>query len=382
MTTRAFECETSFEKSPLILIPVPWSATASYGLGTEKAPRLIRKASEQLDFFSPLFKCNYNDKIHFLKEDVLISALNKETLDWVREVRSAKKKPKKTFEIINESCRSMIDWVYEQSLKVLSEEKIPALVGGDHSVSQGLIQAVGEKYKGDFGLLHLDAHADLRSKYEGFKYSHASVMFNVLNLERAPKKIVQVAVRDFCKEEYDLIKKEDQIECFFDDWIYNETFKGRFWAKLSEKIVSKLPQQVYVSLDVDALSWTYAPDTGTPVPGGLSFNQTLYLLAELKRQNKKLIGFDVVETAGSPFQREELVKSKSQAIEEGKIKKTVKEKTSKSQSKTEELERENLLKEKALQDKLFSHRLEWNGNVSARLLYYLSGLALHSFKKI
>ena len=341
MTTRAFECETSFEKSPLILIPVSWSATASYGLGTENAPRLIRKASKQLDFFNPLFKRSYNEKIHFLKEDTLISALNKETLDWVKEVRSAKKKSKKTYEIINESCRSMIDWVYEQSLKALSKEKIPALVGGDHSVSQGLIEALGKKYKGDFGLLHLDAHADLRSEYEGFKYSHASIMFNVLNLEEAPKKIIQVAVRDFCKEEYDLIQEEDRIECFFDDWIYNETFKGGSWAKLSEKIISKLPQQVYVSLDVDALSWTYAPDTGTPVPGGLSFNQTLYLLAELRRQNKKLIGFDVVETAGVPFQKKRLEKDRSPL-----------------------------------------HRLEWNGNVSARLLYCLSGLALHSFKKI
>ena len=75
MITRAFESESSFKKSPLVLIPVPWAATASYGLGTDQAPLLIRKASEQLDFFSPLFKCSYNDKIHFLKEDALISSL-------------------------------------------------------------------------------------------------------------------------------------------------------------------------------------------------------------------------------------------------------------------------------------------------------------------
>jgi len=341
---KAFDCETSFKNSPLILMPVPWSATASYGLGTEKAPALIRKASGQLDFFSPLFKCSYNNKIHFLKEDTLISSLNKETLNLVKKLRLSKKRSQKNLEIINESCQSMIDWLYERSLKILKEKKILALVGGDHSVSQGFIQAIGEKHKGNFGLLHLDAHADLRTEYEGFKYSHASVMFNVLNLEKAPQKIVQVAIRDFCQEEYDLIQKEDRIDCFFDDWIYNETFKGRTWAKLSEKIISKLPQQVYVSLDVDALSWTYAPDTGTPVPGGLSFNQVLYLLAELKRQNKKLIGFDVVETGAIP---------ESSLPSQKPVKKTG-----------------------------ISHRLEWNGNVSARLLYFLSGLALHSFQKI
>ena len=333
MKTRAFECDTSFKKSPLILIPVPWSATTSYGLGTQKAPRLIRQASHQLDFFNPLFSCSYNDKIHFLSEDLLISTLNQETLTWVTKLRESKKKSE--YEIINESCLSMLSWVYEKSLKVLSEKKIPALVGGDHSVSQGLLRAIGEKYKGEFGLLHLDAHADLRLEYEGFKYSHASVMWNVLNLDPSPKKIVQVAVRDFCKEEYDLIQKENKIECFFDEWIYTQIFKGNTWAKMCEEMISKLPEKVYVSLDVDALNWTYAPDTGTPVPGGLSFNQVLYLLSELKRQNKKLIAFDVVETSGSSSQ-------------------------------------------KALSD----HRLEWNGNVSARLLYYLSGLALHSFQKI
>jgi len=333
MKTKAFDYESSFKKSPLVLIPVPWSATVSYGLGTAYAPALIRKASHQLDFFNPLFECSYNDKIHFLKEDPLISSLNSETSEWIKKIRLSKKSDN-TLEIINESCQSMLDWVYELALKTINEDKIPGLVGGDHSVSQGLIQAIGEKHKGDFGLLHLDAHADLREAYEGFTYSHASVMFNVLKLERGPRKIIQVAVRDFCKEEYDLIKKEDRIECFFDEWIYSEIFKGQTWAKLTETMVSKLPQQVYVSLDTDALSWTYAPDTGTPVPGGLSFNQVLYLLAELKRQNKKLIGFDVVETGASHSSQES------------------------------------------------SHRLEWNGNVSARLLYFLSGLALHSFQKI
>lgn len=363
MPARAFGCEASFEKSPLILIPVPWSAGASYGLGAEKAPRLIRKASEQLDFFSPLFKCEYNDKIYFLKEDALISSLNRQTLSWARELRAGapknskaiSKKNSKSYEVINEACHSMLEWVYEQSLKVLSKDKIPALAGGDHSVSQGLIKAVGEKYKGDYGLFHLDAHADLRREYEGFKYSHASVMFNVLKLDKAPKKIVQVGIRDFCREEYELIQKEERVECFFDDWIYTEMFKGRPWAELCEEIISKLPERVYVSLDVDVLSRTYAPDTGTPVPGGLSFNQTLYLLAELKRQDKKLIAFDLVETGGGDSEplpaEEEPSKKKSQ-------------------------------KEPAKWDKILSHRLEWNGNVSARLLYYLSGLALDSFNKI
>ena len=198
-------------------------------------------------------------------------------------------------------------------------------------MSEGLLSFIGDKYKGDYGILHLDAHADLREAYQGFKHSHASVMFNVLNLKQPPKKLVQVAVRDLCESEYKKIEKDERIHCYFDQEIYNRAFKGDSWSVICEEIISQLPQQVYVSLDVDGLSWNYAPGTGTPVPGGISFNQVLYLLAEIKRQNKKLLSFDVVETSAG---------EKNQAF------------------------------------------AEWNGNVSARLIYYLSGLALHSHNRI
>ncbi|MBC6415146.1 MAG: arginase family protein [Bdellovibrionales bacterium] len=329
MLTKAFECRTSFKNSPMILIPVPWSATTSYGGGTEKGPQLIRQESHQLDFFNSLFKLSYNEKIHFLKEDSLIQSMNTKALSWVYKIRKkSKKKNEKLYKKVNSACRFLLDWTYEQASTVFSQKKIPALVGGDHSISEALLSLIGERTKGNYGILHLDAHADLRPEYENFKYSHASVMFNVLNLPFPPKKLIQVAVRDFCKQEYDLIKKEERIQCYFDDWIYNQIFKGKTWAKLSHDIISKLPEKVYVSLDVDALTWDYAPDTGTPVPGGLSFNQVLYLFAELKSQKKKIIAFDVVETSGA-------------------------NKTSQSS--------------------------KWNGNVSARLIYYLCGLSLNSY---
>ena len=328
-TTSAFEVKTSFESADLVLIPLPWSATVSYGGGTEQGPELVRKASHQLDFFNPLFQCSYNEKIHFLANDSIIESLNSQSLNWMKKLK--KKQSPQLVESINQASQSVLDWIYEQSSAIFSAGKIPALVGGEHSVSEGLLSFIGDKYKGNYGILHLDAHADLRKAYQGLRYSHASVMYNVLNLKQPPQKLVQVAVRDFCKEEYNRIKEDKRICCYFDDKIYAKLFQGEKWAVICKDIVSQLPQNVYISVDVDALSWTYAPGTGTPVPGGLSFNQVLYLLAELKRQAKNTISFDVVETSAGQ------------------------------------------------NNPKFA---EWNGNVSARLIYYLVGLSLRSGAKI
>ena len=327
--TRAFEIETSFKMADLILIPAPWSATVSYGKGAEKGPELIRAASHYMDFFNPLFQCSYNEKIHFEENDPMIESLNSQALKWAQKLEE--KKTSQVYENINQASQDLLGWIYEKSSKAFSQDKIPALVGGEHSISEGILSFIGHKYKGDYGLLHLDAHADLRTAYQGFKHSHASVMRNVLNLEQPPRQLVQVAVRDFCKEEYEQIKQDERIRCYFDEEIFTRIFEGQKWQVICKEIISQLPQRIYVSLDVDGLSWSYVPGTGTPVPGGLSFNQVLYLFAEIKRQNKKLISFDVVETS---------------AGESGQV---------------------------------FA---EWNGNVSARLLYCLSGLALHSHGKI
>ena len=334
--TQAFGAKTTFKQADLILIPVPWEGTASYGKGTSQGPELIRKASQQMDFFNPAFNLSYNQKIHFEKPDPHIVALNQQARVWTQEIqknweenKSLNKKEKTLAHKVNQASLNLLDWIYEKSLKIFKAGKTPALVGGEHSVSEGLISLIGEKF--DYGLLHLDAHADLRTSYQGFKHSHASIMHNILNSKFPPQKLVQVAVRDFCEEEYREIKQNAKIKCFFNEDISFRLFNGEKWSEICQHIIALLPSKIYVSLDVDALSWNYAPGTGTPVPGGLSFNQVLYLLSEIKKQNKKLIAFDVVESSGG--------------------------------------EKPNA----------FS---EWNGNVSARLIYHLSGLTLWSHNKL
>ena len=337
--TKAFGAEVSFEEAALILIPAPWEATASYQSGTSKGPELIRRASSKLDFFRPSFHISYNHKIHFEQTDSLIVSLNTIAKAWAKEIQDHWAEEKKTLntkekllsEKVNQASQNVLNWLYEKSSKAFLKGKIPALVGGEHSVSEALIRLIGEQYHKDYGILHIDAHADLRDSYQGFKYSHASIMRNVLNSSYAPKKLVQVGIRDFCEEEYQKIKTDLRIKCFLDEAISSRLFMGETWSHICQEIIEKLPHNIYVSLDVDGLSWSHAPGTGTPVPGGLSFNQALFLLSEIKNQGKTLIAFDVVETSPGS---------------------------------------------------LSNNLSEWNGNVSARLLYYLAGLALETQNKL
>jgi agmatinase len=194
----------------------------------------------------------------------------------------------------------MSDWVYTESKKILDANKLLGIIGGDHSVPLGAIKALSEKHKGDFSILHIDAHADLRASYQGYKHSHASIMFNVMSSDFAPKKLVQVGIRDFCKEELDFINSNSRIKTFFDQQIKAETFSGITWAQQVEKIISELSSKVYVSFDIDGLEPTFCPNTGTPVAGGVTFDQVVYLFSQILKSQKKIVGFDLVEVSCGP----------------------------------------------------------------------------------
>ncbi len=169
------------------------------------------------------------------------------------------------------------------------------IVGGDHSVPYGFIKALSELKPG-FGILQIDAHADLRDAYEGFTFSHASIMYNALKLNGI-KKLVQVGVRDECEDEINLVAKNELIVQYDDYLMAAAEFEGKNWGKQCVEIISKLPERVYVSFDIDGLSPEFCPNTGTPVPGGLSFQKAVYLLRKLVESGRKIIGFDVSEVA-------------------------------------------------------------------------------------
>ena len=195
---------------------------------------------------------------------------------------------------INEASAELNDYVYGEAKRWLDAGKKVGVVGGDHSVPLGLIRAVAGRYPG-VGILHVDAHADLREAYEGFTYSHASIMYNALHEAPGVGALVQVGIRDFCDEELEVARADERVVQFTDYELAAAQFEGETWRTVCDRIVAALPRQVYVSFDIDGLSPDNCPHTGTPVPGGLSFREAVYLLAAVVESGREIVGFDLCE---------------------------------------------------------------------------------------
>ncbi|MCB0340663.1 MAG: agmatinase [Pseudobdellovibrionaceae bacterium] len=283
---------TDLNSSRVALLPVPWEVTTSYGGGTALGPEAIFDASPQLDLFDDDVKDAYKQGYHWLP-------VKSEIVDLGRSVKpdSTENLTEKQTTEINQACQKMVDWVYSETKNLLLQKKIPAVVGGDHSVSLGIIKSLSEHYEGQFGVLHFDAHMDLRKAYQGLTYSHASIMRNVMELEKPPQKLVQVGIRDYCEEEADYAASNSAVVEYLDRDLKKQMFDGENWTSLCREIVNQLPQQVYISFDIDGLSPEFCPGTGTPVPGGLSFDQAVHLLSVLGESGRTVIGFDLVEVA-------------------------------------------------------------------------------------
>ena len=196
---------------------------------------------------------------------------------------------------INKACLELNHWLKNESTILLNQKKIVAVLGGDHSTPLGLMQALADINQ-SFGILHIDAHADLREAYEGFEFSHASIMFNALKIQQISH-LVQVGIRDYCEAELKLIQSDKRISTFFDRDIKQQQFNGKNWAEICENIISLLPQNIYLSFDIDGLDPKLCPNTGTPVPGGLELEQALFLIERLVQSGRKIIGFDLNEVA-------------------------------------------------------------------------------------
>ncbi len=293
------------EESKLILLPVPWEVTVSYGAGTARAADHIFAAALQVD----LCDADFNDewkKGFFMKpidRKLLMKSdyLRKEAELYIDFISKGEELEKNKFmckglKEINEGSNYLNTWVYEQSKQLLTQGKLVGLIGGDHSTPFGYIKALAEKH-GNFGILQIDAHCDLRKAYEDFKYSHASIMYNVLTEIEAVEKLVQIGIRDYCEEEFNYTKdSNNRVVTYFDRAIKERMYEGDTWKNVVDEIVNHLPQKVYISFDVDGLDPKLCPNTGTPVQGGFEAEQIMYLFKKVKESGKELIGFDLVES--------------------------------------------------------------------------------------
>ena len=290
------------EEADLIIVPVPWDVTVSYQDGTARGPNAILDASIQIDLYHHQIKEAWKTSIAMLpvSEELLIEnnklrLLAKGYIDSL-EANTNSESTKLVTSKINEASENLNIYTKNISSKYLKTGKLVGLVGGDHSTPLGLMRALAEKYD-RFGILQFDAHADLRKAYEGFTYSHASIMYNALKLP-AVGRLVQVGIRDYCEEELNVITRSmGRVKTFFDTDIKSEMYQGKTWKAICNDIIKELPSFVYISFDIDALDPKLCPHTGTPVPGGLEFTQATYLISEVVKSGRKIIGFDLCEVA-------------------------------------------------------------------------------------
>ncbi|HEX2848816.1 MAG TPA: agmatinase family protein [Chitinophagaceae bacterium] len=299
-----FGLPTSEDDAKLVIVPVPWEVTVSYGAGTARAPEAIFKAALQVDLFDSEvpegWKQGYYmrpvDRKLLMKSDYL----RKEAelyIDYISrgEEVSANQFMSKTIKEVNEGGEFLKQWVYDQTKVLLNKGKLVGLLGGDHSVSLGYFKSIAEKHD-NFGILQVDAHCDLRVAYEGFTYSHASIMYNALAEIPQLSKLVQVGVRDYGGDEWEYLKQNnDRITTYFDRDIKYRQYEGENWKQIAEEIVSKLPQKVFISFDIDGLDRKLCPHTGTPVPGGFETEEVFYLFRKVIESGRTIIGFDLTE---------------------------------------------------------------------------------------
>jgi agmatinase len=290
-------------QSQLIYVPVPWEVTTSYGGGTSQGPQAILNASKQVDLFDLDVLRPYEAGLFIRSESAEILALNQtgkelaQTIIQSQERLSEDVSLQATLKKVNELGDKLNQFVYQETKSILDQRKFAAILGGDHSVPFGALQAVAEKYP-NFGVLHFDAHSDTRKAYEGFQWSHASIMYNVLENIPQMSRLIQVGIRDVCQEEVDYTQNQGQrVSTFFDRDLAHLKFEGENWSKIAQKIIQNLPENVWVSFDIDGLDPRFCPHTGTPVPGGLDFHEANHILSALVRSGRKIIGFDLNEVA-------------------------------------------------------------------------------------
>ena len=295
-----FGLDIQEKDAALVLIPVPWDATTSYGRGTAGGPQGIVKASHQLDLEDLSYGSPWTSGILMDAQMDWMPALNEETTRLVEEVREASESHGDTQALLNQvnlNSEKVDSSVEARATELYDQGKIVGVVGGDHSSPLGMIRAAAKKF-GSFGILHFDAHFDLRDAYEGFKGSHASIMHNVLDQCPEVTKLVQVGIRDFCEAERKATERQaDRIKVFYDQHLFKHKALGHSFDAWVQKVIAELPEKVWISFDIDGLSAAYGPSTGTPVPGGLSYAEAQYLIEQLAFSGRTIVGFDLCEVS-------------------------------------------------------------------------------------
>ena len=241
----------SFDNAKIILIPVPYDGTSTWQKGADKGPDAFLEASNNME----LYDIETNTEVY--KKGIYLT-------EPVTE---------------NSSPEDMVEAVYSYTKKQLLTNKFVTLFGGEHSISIGAIRAFNENFN-DLTVLQIDAHADLRSSYEGTKYNHACAMHEA----NQQTNLIQVGIRSMDVSERNYINKENVFYA-------HEMITDDYWV---DNAIEAMTQNVYITFDLDAFDPSILPDTGTPEPGGLLWYETLDFLKHVFEE-RNVVGFDIVE---------------------------------------------------------------------------------------
>lgn len=302
-----FGLPTPAEQARITLIPVPFDATASYWTGSAEGPEAIREASLQVDLHDEFYGAIYRAGIFMEEHPSAIASLSDEARALTEpiierggvEAGDAEASP---VDAMSERVRAH---VYERAKAALGRGAAPGVIGGEHSVSLGAIQACAEARHEGIGVLQLDAHMDLRAAYEGFAQSHASILWNVLERVPGVTKLVQVGIRDTSAGEWAYARSQGERVAVHTDRSWRMAqMEGTPSAVLIEGAINQLPKRVYITMDIDGLDPSMCPGTGTPVPGGLSWGEACALIAAVAQSGREIVGFDVVEVCPTEGDRD------------------------------------------------------------------------------
>lgn len=247
---------SNFESARILILPVSYEGTVSYGMGTGKGAMAIVDASRNMELYEE-------------ETDSEVYKVGIHTLDEFR--------PRETPE-------AMMSGLYDLAKDLVSTGKFICMLGGEHSISAPIIKAHAEKYH-DISVLQIDAHADLRDTYDGTPHSHASIMARVVKDMRIPS--VQVGIRSISADEARAIESGLPTKIFWARDIVGRTN----WI---DDAVNSLTENVYLTIDIDGLDPSIVPTTGTPEPGGLGWYETLTLIRKIA-EKKRIVGMDLVE---------------------------------------------------------------------------------------
>ena len=294
-----FGLDCSRADAQVVLLPVPFDATTSGRAGTVDGPGAILRASHQVELYDVQTGRPYTSGIHLLAEDPSTrrdSELARRLCAPLIQKGGATEEDADHVRKVDEICATVHARVRDTVASILHEDRLPGVVGGDHSVALGCLEAVAERHPG-LGVLQVDAHADLRTAFEGFRYSHASIMANALARVDGIARLVQVGLRDVSEGEVRTAHEDPRVFMHHDVLWRSRLAAGEPLGALFEEALAPLPGEVYVSFDIDGLLPSLCPNTGTPVPGGFSFQECCVLLQALVESGRRIVGFDLCEVA-------------------------------------------------------------------------------------